>query len=318
MQTIANKQFRRTCSTCGWSLVIYYVIMSILVQLSSAVGAIQIAIERMMGMDPTQERIYSLIYENALGYHAAIFTGLVLLLCWKGIPFWKNRIWAKKSSMSARSFFRLLAVFLAVQTVSSLLIDFLNYVLGYWNIDIYKSYEIIMENQSDSMAMFLYAVLLAPISEEILFRGLILRSLSPYGNRFAIVASAFLFGMFHGNLVQMPYAFALGIVLGYVASEYSLVWAIVLHAFNNLVLGDMTERLSRVITSDFFWGVYDCILWAFTVAGVVVLISHRKAFVKSKEVDPISLNHVKAFFLNMGVLTFLTIMTASLIWTLFL
>ena len=53
----------------------------------------------------------------------------------------------------------------------------------------------------------LLAGLIAPAAEELLFRRLLLRRLRPYGGRFALVASALCFGLFHGNLNQffMPF-----------------------------------------------------------------------------------------------------------------
>jgi hypothetical protein len=58
--------------------------------------------------------------------------------------------------------------------------------------------------------------LLAPLAEEIVFRGAILRSLlekmSPWT---AIALSALLFAVFHLNPAQMPHAFLVGLLLGW-------------------------------------------------------------------------------------------------------
>ncbi len=58
--------------------------------------------------------------------------------------------------------------------------------------------------------------LLAPLSEEIVFRGAILRklldTLSPWK---AIALSAFFFALIHMNPVQMPHAFVIGLLLGW-------------------------------------------------------------------------------------------------------
>ena len=65
-----------------------------------------------------------------------------------------------------------------------------------------------------------YAVigLLAPLSEEIVFRGAILKSLLQSGRLpvwGAIALSALLFAVVHMNPVQMPHAFAIGLLLGW-------------------------------------------------------------------------------------------------------
>ena len=63
---------------------------------------------------------------------------------------------------------------------------------------------------------YLTVGLLAPLAEEIVFRGAILRKLldvlSPWK---AIALSAFFFALIHMNPVQMPYAFVAGLLLGW-------------------------------------------------------------------------------------------------------
>ena len=59
-----------------------------------------------------------------------------------------------------------------------------------------------------------YSCLLDPVCEELCFRGMLLRRLRPWGDGFALCASALLFALVHGNLYQMLYAFAVGLVLG--------------------------------------------------------------------------------------------------------
>ena len=104
-------------------------------------------------------------------------------------------------------------------------------------------------------AMFLYACVLGPVAEELLFRGIVLRTLAPFGRKLAIVVSALLFGLFHGNLLQMPYAFVLGLVLGYSALQYRLVWPILLHVGNNFLFVCLLPRLLADLPADtqVFW-----------------------------------------------------------------
>lgn len=104
-------------------------------------------------------------------------------------------------------------------------------------------------------AMFLYVCVLGPVAEELLFRGLLLRTLAPFSKKLAIVVSALLFGLFHGNLLQTPYAIVLGLVLGYCALEYRLVWAMLLHVGNNLLFACLLPRMLAGLPADtqVFW-----------------------------------------------------------------
>jgi len=63
---------------------------------------------------------------------------------------------------------------------------------------------------------FIIVVIVGPIMEELIFRKLLIDRMSIYGERLAIVTSALLFGLFHGNISQFCYAFMLGLVWGYV------------------------------------------------------------------------------------------------------
>lgn len=62
----------------------------------------------------------------------------------------------------------------------------------------------------------LIMVILAPIIEEYIFRKQLIDRMNVYGEGLAVVTSALMFGLFHGNLSQLFYAFALGLVFGYV------------------------------------------------------------------------------------------------------
>jgi membrane protease YdiL (CAAX protease family) len=83
---------------------------------------------------------------------------------------------------------------------------------------------------------FAMMVFFAPVFEEIFLRGLFMRALIPYGAGFAIITSALLFGLMHGNFVQLPYAFVLGICLGYISYRTgNMLVNIILHMTYNLI-----------------------------------------------------------------------------------
>ncbi len=127
----------------------------------------------------------------------------------------------------------------------------------------------LQEVNPDVLIIFiLYSVVLAPITEEILFRGMVLKNLSVYNQKFAIVISALLFGMFHGNFPQMITATLLGILLAYVAVKSdSLIIPIGLHMFNNLsmeiidVIPDSTAKNISLAVLFFIGGTFGLIMF---------------------------------------------------------
>ena len=76
--------------------------------------------------------------------------------------------------------------------------------------------------------------ILPALVEEFALRGVVLGSLRKFGDTFAIVVSAALFGIMHGNLEQMPFAFVIGLYLGFITVKTGSVWsAVLLHFINN-------------------------------------------------------------------------------------
>jgi len=80
-----------------------------------------------------------------------------------------------------------------------------------------------------------FACVAAPVLEELLFRGVILRGfLRQYTRTFSILWSAALFGAAHLNVYQMVTAFAIGIVAGWLYERCRSLWpCILLHAAYN-------------------------------------------------------------------------------------
>ena len=87
------------------------------------------------------------------------------------------------------------------------------------------------------IALTIVVVVGAPIVEELFFRGLVLRSIQRrFGDAWAVVGSALLFGLAHFEPLQLPALVALGVVLGAIAvSTKRLGPTIFAHAGFNLV-----------------------------------------------------------------------------------
>ncbi len=293
---------RQLCNSQGVALVIYTVIMNVAVMAAMVVEIVFAMLTEGVGdLESLQQRAAS----GGWGYFAAIAIGMVCLLAWKKKDFCFRTVWQRGRPMKPGSLLGIGAVFVSVQlalVVFSVLWEQLLALLG-------LEYSGMPEVSTDNWSMFLYVGLGAPIAEELLFRGLILRTLQPCGKKFAIFASAILFGVFHGNLIQGVYAFAVGVILGYVAMEYNMVWAMVLHMFNNLILADTLSRLGGL------WGMGDALVWALVlcaaaVAAVVLLLRWKRIgeYLRDNQNDPLCW---RAFFTSPGILAFLIMMLIS-------
>ena len=83
--------------------------------------------------------------------------------------------------------------------------------------------------------LYVICVVAAPaFIEEIIFRGIVMQSLRRFGDIFALVASSLIFGIFHLNLIQMPYAFIMGLCIGYLVMRSGSLWVgVIIHFVNN-------------------------------------------------------------------------------------
>ena len=111
--------------------------------------------------------------------------------------------------------------------------------------------------------------------------------------------------------MQRPFAFLVGLVLGYVAAEYSIAWAMLLHMINNLVLGDMLPRLTQGLGELPQILVNQGIIWLCALASVIILICRRKQIRAYRQADLPSLECIGAFAISPGVILLTLLMTVS-------
>ena len=89
----------------------------------------------------------------------------------------------------------------------------------------------------NAFGTFMIAVIAAPVVEEILFRGIVLRSMRKFAPAWAaILMSSVLFGVYHLNIVQAVYAAFMGIAAGILyEKKRNLLFPILVHFANNLI-----------------------------------------------------------------------------------
>lgn len=109
--------------------------------------------------------------------------------------------------------------------------------------------------------------------EEFAFRGIVLGLLRRWGDAFAVVTSAAIFGILHGNFEQMPFAFLVGLVLGFIRIKSdSVIVCMAVHALNNLiaVLLSYAGNIS-VVATNIVYTVYLLLALTAAVLGALLL-----------------------------------------------
>lgn len=150
-------------------------------------------------------------------------------------------------------------------------------------------------------------VIIPPIVEEMMFRGMILQGLRRFGNGFAVVASAALFGLYHGNFAQTVFAFLCGLILGFVVIRTnSLLPSILIHAVNNgtAVVIQFIEQYQGTQVAIQVGNTRAFALLVLGLLSIIYLTVRDKHFFRAEPpVSPLRLaQKMGAFFSNPGVI----------------
>lgn len=117
------------------------------------------------------------------------------------------------------------------------------------------------EADLNNVLYILMLLLVSPIMEEYAFRGVLLNSLSRYGKRFALIASATIFALAHNNFAEMIPAFAMGYMLGKTSLRYkSIQVPIVIHILFNIFIFGLCVMPLAIVKYMAYGLVAICIL----------------------------------------------------------
>ncbi len=97
------------------------------------------------------------------------------------------------------------------------------------------------------LLLIFFVGILAPVCEEVVFRGAIFGGMKKEGNIFkAIIASGLLFGLLHMNINQASYAFVIGVLLGFLVEATGSIFSSVLFH----VLVNSTNAVMMIISDS--------------------------------------------------------------------
>lgn len=155
---------------------------------------------------------------------------------------------------------------------------------------------------NDMILIMIYASIIAPIVEELIFRKILLDKLRRFGDLPAILISGIAFGLFHMNLSQFFYATVLGILLAYITIRTNrIIYSILLHMMLNFIGSGIVPLLSA---NENVLGVSIIAIWflaTMTIGSILMIVNSRKV-VLNKPKEPL----VKKtdYILNPGAIIF--------------
>lgn len=307
-----NRWLRRRFSPVGWLLLLYYGLMTLLTSLTALTDLAKQSLWAFAAGDFSGSIDWAAINGNAWGYLASMLVGFAVLSAWKGGTYWRQEVFAKEKPMQGRVFACVLIFCMGAQMVNSLWVTLLELLMNSRGTSLIPVLESVA-GSSDTFSMFLYAAVLAPVWEELLFRGYVLRTLRPFGKRFSVLGSALLFGLFHGSLLQTPYAVLMGLLLGYLTVEYSIGWAVLLHMFNNLVLADLLTRLTAS-WSEMAYGSLNLVLFGGSaLLSLVILLRNREQIRSWRRSEWMDRRCIRCFCTSSGILAMMLAMCVNML-----
>lgn len=270
---IEKKPFKKEINRLAKAITIYEVIMILVTLGYIMVQAIMILFS---DAGAAEEDILNSMLTSGMSSILGVVVGLLLINRYRKKTLSTDIILAQNNTMTTKKFLSILVVFMSVQAVFQFVswggesaLNFFGYTM---QAEIESATAV-----SSTVSMVLYASLIGPVAEELVFRGIALRALEKYGKVFAIVVSAVMFGCFHSNLIQGLFATMVGIVLAYLTLEYSIKWAILLHVINNFVFSYLLGIATSGLTPNMQSLIINGIVLLFFIGGIIILWRKRVA-----------------------------------------
>ncbi len=194
-----------------------------------------------------------------------------------------------------------------------------NFVVSYGIVPLFESFGYKLNSGGTDTPNSVFACLIAligtaivpAICEEFAMRCCCEQLLRKYGKGFSVLCVSLAFGLLHGNVVQLVFAFLGGLVFGFITvTTDNIIPAILIHALNNgmSVITDVvsfasTEQIANYVTA----GLY--LFWIVAGAAATIYLLAKKQLYTPKEQrtspDPYALSfgqRIGAFFGTPGMI----------------
>ena len=207
-----------------WRLVAWLMFVLVLTALSYA--------SRLGGEDPPEDLAYRWSSSFAAVVQYALMLGILLLIA-RGLPL-RETFALRRPASWPRALGYTAAALAAIWLASAALAPFLDaneeqgLVPDEWDSSRFGAFA----------AFFVAVAVVAPIVEELTYRGLGFSLLAPYGTAVAVAVTGVLFGVAHGLLVALPILVFFGLAVGVLRARTESVYpSMILHgAFNGVAL----------------------------------------------------------------------------------
>lgn len=158
-------------------------------------------------------------------------------------------------------------------------------------VDLSENAEKMLSQMMGNPLGYLAVGIMAPLAEEVVFRGAVLRTLlkmmEDKWHWIAILISALIFGAFHGNMAQFVHGTLIGLLIGWMYYRTkSIVPGLVFHFVNNsiaYVMYNLMPNTHEASLIDIFKGSQSNVYWALAFSLCIFLPALYQLFLRLKE-----------------------------------
>lgn len=204
-------------------------------------------------------------------------------------------------------------VCMTINIIVSMLVAYLSMFMSEAGLTVPEADISVKQNDPLTAAIYIaYVIIVGPMAEEIIYRGIILTLLKPFGKWMAVFFSALMFGLMHGNIPQAAAAFAGALIYGIVAvNSNSIVPTIMIHMANNIVASymDFCE-----VFGWYKWFYYVFIVLIIPIAIYMIATKYNQLKVKNDySYYTTSGQRYRTVFANVFVIIYLLILLVTFV-----
>lgn len=272
-----RKQIKKNYTIGGVTLLLHFLAGNILSTLLIYIVMLILQFKHL-------EASYDSLYDYAFGSPAFVaITMLTYLLTNVGFAFMGLK-WSrtKAASLIQTKDFRFSTA--VKYCFCAVFIQYVAAIFSYGISDIVDKYGYSIDVMDDSamaqttlgmILMIIYTCIIAPITEELFYRGMLLKVFSRTNQRFGIFISSVFFGLAHGNIRQFMLAFLLGIFLSHITMKHnSLLPSTIVHIFVNSLSTVINELSDRGLDENALLAV-ELIYLLIAIAGIAFFIEFK-------------------------------------------
>lgn len=260
-----KKEIRRTFNTVGIVLLTLYILILVFYYAGSKLFRGE------MEYNEYGQAIYKLA-DTIVGWCFPALTAMLVFAGYCALTRYNPKELFRTDSLNGKEIAKYVIIVLFLQQLSVILSYIMSNGLYSLGLEV-AGMNYVLDHTPAVYAVDVFStVILAPIGEELVYRGIVLRCTAKISQRFAIFLSAFIFGIMHGNPYQFLLGFLLGIPMAMITIKTgSIIPSIICHMAANIMAS--VQTVVEYFSKEISFAVTVITLPVLLIVGLVVFVS---------------------------------------------